>query len=291
LTYCETGQITPTADTCYDLFRLARHPAYSELMQLLHSAVLEKPAELAIPALRFADECQYPADELEAILRTEFLQCPIHQLTSLPISRIARIIHFPPPSNGDLFTKTFDLVLQMYDRFKGEISILFKSVNRLSLSQEQSRKLKEEGSDGSEENPRRGGSLEPHRADIPSRGPRFHIPSLSCLSCVGLGTELPGIGQTANPKKQQFATDLFCVSNNAISTSLAKVRSTPHWWLKTGWGESTERPLLKYPCEFHRQVVTICDLLEQRPELAHEYTVPTFLSVPGIDPYQIRWLP
>jgi hypothetical protein len=75
--FVNNEQITPTAETCSDLFYIAFDTTLSYLrsglVEVLDAAVLANPAELLAPAIQWAIHNNPPTDALEAVLRSNFL--------------------------------------------------------------------------------------------------------------------------------------------------------------------------------------------------------------------------
>jgi hypothetical protein len=142
---CEGREITPTADTCYDLFCLALTYDAEFARTRLTECVRDKPEDLAIPAIRFYHEvAQQSAKPFEQLLYDQyrFLKCSVADLSTLNPKVLARIIHFPPESDVVQFQRVFDLVWALSGTFEERIMPLYHNVNLCELSERQLRRVR-----------------------------------------------------------------------------------------------------------------------------------------------------
>jgi hypothetical protein len=134
--------IIPTNETCYDLLGLAHSLQDPELVQSIQAAVRQNPTQLLVPALNFAfDNTLDQPVEFEAALKSNLLNIPGTELAKLRLAVLTRNFSFPQPSNVKLFQKSFDVALELCRTQGPQYSVLFKGVNRLSLSPAQSNSL------------------------------------------------------------------------------------------------------------------------------------------------------
>jgi hypothetical protein len=100
-----------------------------------------------IARLREAENQNRPDPEDEDELKERFLEYSSEELSTLPISVLERIIHFPvrsktPKGFREVFDRTFNLVVELFGHLGPSISALFR-VPRTELTRDQKRKLHE----------------------------------------------------------------------------------------------------------------------------------------------------
>jgi hypothetical protein len=120
---------------------LAQSPQHASLLNTLDRAVSQKPRKLAIVALLTAHKWNKPTKKWEDLIAGHLFEFSAQELSELHISILARIITCPQASNQALFTKTFDLLLELYPKVGSKAAILFKTVNRFALSEAQNKSL------------------------------------------------------------------------------------------------------------------------------------------------------
>jgi hypothetical protein len=137
-----SDSVTLTRETCYDLFLLAHLADDASLTARLRSDVLRNPGPLLIPALLFSLDFQTSTDELMPLLKANLFKYPVPDLATVPLPLLTKCIRFPSGSDRELFNKTFELVLDLYDSIGVPASLLFQGVHREQLSPAQNNALK-----------------------------------------------------------------------------------------------------------------------------------------------------
>jgi hypothetical protein len=137
---CQREPFSPNPESIYGLFALAHQYDVSLLTKLLNEKIIQNPQKFLVPAFRFRIDSGLPTTELENQLKQHYLKCSADDLKQLPTSILHRILQFHPLSDPELFNRTFDLALELYDRSTSNLSLLFDGVSweRLSPSQQNS---------------------------------------------------------------------------------------------------------------------------------------------------------